>query len=67
MTLPDQLITVGQCVRQRRGLRQERVDRSALALQGGNQLSGQRIYLIRVQRPKQRPEAADQRVQVQRR
>ena len=39
----------------------------ALALQGADQLAGQRIYLIRVQRPKQRPEAADQRVQVQRR
>ena len=32
-----------------------------------NQLAGQRIHLIGIQRPEQRPETADQRVQVQRR
>ena len=32
-----------------------------------DQLTGQRVDLIRIQRAKQRPEAADQRVEVQRR
>ncbi len=65
--LPDQLVAVGQRVRQRRGLGEERADRSALPLECRDQLAGQRVDLVGIQRPEQRPEPADQRVQIQRR
>ena len=63
--LPDELVAVGQRVGQRGGLVQERADGGALALEGRDQLAGQRVDLIGIQRPEQRAEAADQRVEVQ--
>ena len=43
--LPDQLIAVGQRVGQRRGLRQKRADRRALALERRDQLPAQGVDL----------------------
>lgn len=47
------------------GLREKRTDRCAFALDGLDQLAGQHIDLVGIQRVEQRAEAADQCVQVQ--
>ena len=64
--LADELIAAGQRGGQRRGLGQHRRDGAALALEHLEQFAGQRVDLVGVQRSKQRPEAADQGVDVER-
>ena len=63
--LADELIAAGQCGRQRRGLGQHRRDGAALALEHPEQFAGQRVDLIGIQRAEQRPEPADQCVDVE--
>ena len=64
--LADQLIAAGQRRGQRRGLGQHRGDGAALALEHLEQFAGQRVDLVGIQRAEQRPEAADERVDVER-
>ena len=65
--LADRLVAVGQCRRERGGLVEDVVDGAALTLEDRDERRRDVVDLLRVQRPKQRPESADQRVQVQRR
>src|SRR5690606_19015432 len=60
-----QFVSVGQRVRQRGGLLQDRPDRGALALKGRDELTGQRVHVRGVQCVEEWPETADQRVEVQ--
>jgi hypothetical protein len=48
-----------------RGLVENVVDGSALALKDGDDRRGNGVHLLRIQRSKQRLEAADQRVEIQ--
>jgi hypothetical protein len=63
--LADGLITVGQRRRQRRGLVEDVVDGAALALEDGDDRLGDVVDLLWVECPEQRPEAADQGIEVE--
>ena len=63
--LADELIASCQRRCQRRGLRQHRRDGAALTLEHPQQFAGQRVDLVGIQRTEQRPETADQRVDVE--
>ena len=65
--LADELVAAGQRRCQRRCLGQHRRDGAALALEHLQQFAGQRVHLVGIQRPEQRPEAADKSVDVERR
>src|SRR6516165_5440192 len=65
--LADRLITLAELRGQLRGLVEDIVDGAALALEHRDQRRRDGVDLLRVQRPKQRFETTDERVEVQRR
>ena len=65
--LADRLVAFGQAIGELRGLVEDVVDGAALALEDGDDRRGDAVDLLRIQRPEQRLEATDQRVEVQRR
>jgi hypothetical protein len=59
------LVPVGQRRRQRRGLVEDVVDRAPLPLEDRDDRLGNVVDLVRIERPEDGPEPADQRVKVQ--
>ena len=64
--LLDDLVVVGQRVRERRRLREQRFQRAALALQDLDQRAGQRVDILRIQALDNGFQPAEQQVEVQR-
>ena len=65
--LADRLVALGQRRGQLRGLVEDVVDGAALALEHRDDRLRDGVDLVRVERPEQRPEPTDQRVEVERR
>ena len=65
--LLDGVVVVGQRIRERRRLGEQRVEGAALALKDLDQRVGQRVDIVRIQALDNRFESAEQQIEIQRR